>query len=77
MSADHLHYLRQLFTPKDFAKIAEKIGFITDDSAFRAEDETGGVCEYGQEIRRAVDWLGVQPVPQHTGKKARPWWRFW
>jgi hypothetical protein len=77
MSANSLSYLRQLFTPEEFAKITEKIQFITDGSGYGAEDETGATCEYRQDIPRAAEWIGVHPKPHDLKKRAKPWWRFW
>src|SRR6266702_2229739 len=77
MSADQIHYLQQLFTPEDFAKITEEIQFITDGAGYGAEDETGATCEYRHDIPRAAEWLGVHPTPQDLKRRARRWWRFW
>jgi hypothetical protein len=76
MSADSLRYLRQLFTPEDFAKITEKIKFVTDEKGYRAEDESGATCEYKHDIPRVAEWLGVHTKP-HDFKRIRPWWKFW
>lgn len=74
MSARQFDAVRELFTPQDFAKIMAKIDFITDASAYKAEDERGASCGYRQEFLRAADWLGVNPTLQRDhGSKA--WWR--
>ena len=76
MSAKQLDAVRGFFTPQDFAKITAKIDFITDASAYKAEDERGATCGYRQEFLRAADWLGVKPKPGQD-RRNKPWWRFW
>jgi hypothetical protein len=74
--SEQLRYLQQLFTPEDFAKISAKIQLITDETAYRAEDEAGATCEDRHDIPRAAEWLGVHTKPHDMKKAAKPWWRF-
>ncbi len=76
MSARQFESVRELFTPQDFAKIAAKIDFITDASAYQAEDERGASCGYRQEFLRAADWLGVNPKLR-PNRSSKAWWRLW
>jgi len=76
MSAAQFNSMRALFTPQDFAKITAKIEFITDASAYKAEDERGASCGYRQQFLRAADWLGVCPKPG-CARKIKSWWRLW
>ena len=68
MSASQFNSVRELFSPQEFAKITAKIDFITDASAYKAEDERGASCGYQQEFLRAADWLGVNPKRCQNGE---------
>jgi hypothetical protein len=57
-----------LFTRAEFAKITAKISIICDGSSIIAEDDLGGVYDYGEEgfpqhrpDIRAEQWFGVSP----------------
>jgi hypothetical protein len=63
-----LNDLRHLFSERDVLAITAKVPIVLDDASFVAEDEEGGIYNYGKEgfpeepsSFSAREWFGVSP----------------